>query len=168
MKTPNALNLKLRLGLVVLMFLAAFPLQANPIPIGIHEKPVTPEITFLITIPILLEAICWVFLLRRFQRPRLFILWILGMHLLTFPAFLSFLWLLQDMRPALAVAFGESLVVLVEGILIYLICRYVPTRQKFSTASLFRCWLVSLAGNACSLIAFPFLTHLYDFVFGGG
>lgn len=164
MKTP--VNSICRIGFFAVLVLCPFSLQANPI--SIPEKPLTPEIAFLITFSILLEATCILLLLRHWRRPRFFIIWIIGIHLLTYPAFLSFLWLLQDMRPALAVAFGESLVVLVEGILIYLICRYVPTRQNFPTASLFRCWLVSLAGNACSLIAFPFLTHLYDFVFGGG
>jgi hypothetical protein len=164
MKTP--VNSICRIGFLAAMFLCVLSAQANPI--SIPEKSVKPEIAFLITFSILLEATCILLLLRHWRRPRFFIIWIIGIHLLTYPAFLSFLWLLQDMRPALAVAFGESLVVLVEGILIYLICRYVPTRQSFPTASLFRCWLVSLAGNACSVIAFPFLTHLYDFVFGGG
>ncbi len=163
MKTQHHIR---RLGFLAAMFLCVFSAQANPIELS--EKSVTPEIAFLITISILLEATCLLLLLRHFRRPRYFIIWIIGMHLLTYPAFLSFLWLLQDMRPALAVAFGESLVVLVEGILIYLICSHVPTKQNFPTASLFRCWLVSLAGNACSLVAFPFLTHLYDFVLGGG
>ncbi|MEI9865279.1 MAG: hypothetical protein WDN00_12155 [Limisphaerales bacterium] len=121
----------------------------------------------MITVSILLEATCWMFLLRHFQRPRWFILWILGMHLLTFPAFMSFLWLLQDIRPALAVVFGESLVVLVEGILIYLICRYLPVKSTLATASLLRCWLVSLVGNICSMIAFPLLAKLHDLILGG-
>lgn len=167
MKTQNHFVATLRqFGFWAALFLCPFSSQANPI--SIPEKPLTPEIAFLITFSILLEATCILLLVRHWRRPRFFIIWIIGIHLLTYPAFLSFLWLLQDMRPALAVAFGESLVVLVEGILIYLICRYVPTRQSFPTASLFRCWLVSLTGNACSVIAFPFLTHLYDFVFGGG
>jgi hypothetical protein len=80
-------------------------------------------------------------------------------------SFHEFLWLAQDMRPALAVASGESLVVLVEGFLIYLICRFVPTsKENLPRTSLVRCWLASLVGNACSLIAFPFLTNLYDFI----
>jgi hypothetical protein len=166
MKTSSVSNRLLRLEVVAIMFLAAFPLHANPV--SLPEKSVTPEIAFLITVSILLEAICWVFLLRRYQRPRLFILWILGMHLLTFPAFVSFLWLLQDIRPDFAAGLGEGLVVLTEGVLVYLICRHVPTKQNFPTASLFRCWLVSLAGNACSLIAFPVLTYLHDLLFGRG
>ena len=146
------------------MFLCVFSAQANPI--ELPEKPVTPEITFLIVVSILLEAICILFLLRRFRRPRFFVLWIFGLHLLTYPGFLSLLWLLQDMRPAVAVAFGEGLVVVGEGILIYLICSFVPAKQSHPRPSLFRCWLVSLAGNACSLIAFPFLTKLYETMFG--
>jgi hypothetical protein len=56
-------------------------------------------------------------------------------------------------------------IMLGEGFLIYIISRLVPpTKQNLPTASLFRCWLVSLAGNACSLVAFPFLTNLYDFI----
>jgi multisubunit Na+/H+ antiporter MnhB subunit len=68
------------------------------------------------------------------------------------------------MRPAFAAALGEGLVVIIEGTLIYLICRHVPAKQNLPIASLVRCWLISLAGNACSLIAFPLLTNLYDFI----
>jgi hypothetical protein len=165
MKTPSQLTSQLcRIGFCAALFLCFFSTEANPI--SIPEKSVTPEISFLISLSILLEATCILLLLRHFRRPRLFILWIFGIHLLTYPAFLSILWLLQDLRPAFAVAYGESLVVLVEGILIYLVCSYVPTKQNFPTASLYRCWLVSLAGNACSLIAFPFLMHFYDLAFG--
>jgi hypothetical protein len=151
-----------RLGVLTAMLFDSFSAQADPI--SIPEKPVTPEISFLIGFSILLEAVCILLLLRRFRKPRLFILWILGLHLITYPAFLGFLWQFQDLRPAFAVAVGEGLVVIIEGTLIYLICRYVPTKQKFPMASLIRCWLVSLAGNVCSLIAFPLLTNLYDFI----
>jgi hypothetical protein len=153
-----------RLGVLVVVLLCNYPAQADPI--SIPEKPLTPEVTFLISCSILLEAICILFLLRSFQKPRFFILWILGLHLIiTYPAFLGFLWFAQDMRPALAVASGEALVVLVEGFLIYLICRLVPpAKPGLPMASPARCWLASLVGNACSLIAFPFLTSLYDFI----
>jgi multisubunit Na+/H+ antiporter MnhB subunit len=165
MKTPNHLTNQLcRIGFCAAMFLCVFSAQADPI--ELPEKPVTPEIAFLIVASILLEAVCILFLLRRFRRPRFFIAWIFGMHLLTYPGFLSLLWLLQDMRPAVAVAFGEGLVVVGEGILIYLICSFAPAKQSNPRPSLFRCWLVSLAGNACSLIAFPFLTKLYETTFG--
>lgn len=164
MKTSNASNLKLWLGLAAATFSATFLLRANPV--SLPEKPVTPEITFLITASILLEAICWGFLLRRFQKPRWFILWILGMHLLTFPAFLGLLWFLDTMRPAIAAAFGEGLVVLVEGYLVFLICCHVrPSGQSAPTPSLVRCWLISLAGNTCSAAAFSLLMIARDFIF---
>ena len=164
MKTSNAFNLKFRLGLVVVILFTVFSVRANPI--SLPEKPVTPEITFLITTAILLEAICWVFLLRRFQRPRWFILWILGMHLLTFPAFLGLLRFLDTMRPAIAVAVGDGLVVLVEGYLVFLICGYLrPSLKNAPTPSLVRCWLVSLAGNFCSATAFSLLKIAHDFIF---
>ena len=152
-----------RLGVLMAVFLCGFQAQADPI--ELPEKSLTPEITFLIGLSIFVEAVCILFLLRRFQKPRFFIVWVLGLHLITYPAFLGFLWFAQDMRPALAVTAGEGLVVLVEGFLIYLICRFTPpSKPIFTKTSLVRCWLVSLVGNACSLIAFPFLTRLYDFI----
>jgi hypothetical protein len=154
-----------RVGIFIGLFLCAFSSLADPI--SIPEKPLTPEITFLISFSILLEATCILFLLRHFRKPHLFILWLLGLHLITYPAFLGFLWLFQDMRPALAVASGEGLVVVIEGTLIYWICRCVPTKQNLPMASLLRCWMASLAGNACSLIAFPLLMALYQSVFHG-
>ena len=48
------------------------------------------------------------------------------MHQFTNPAFLALLWQLHDVRPALAVALGEGLVVLIEGALIYLMCHFMP------------------------------------------
>jgi hypothetical protein len=161
MNIPNQLKSRLcRIGLCAAILLCIFSAQANPI--SIPEKSVTPEITVLVTGAILLEAAVIICLLRRFQKPRLFILWLIGMQLITYPGFLGLIWLLQDMRPALAVATGETVVVIVEGVLIYLICRWVPAKQNPPTASLWRCWLASLVGNTCSLLAFPVLTQLYD------
>ena len=154
-----------RVGIFIGLFLCTFSLQADPI--SIPEKPLTPEITFLVSFSILLEATCILLLLRRFRKPRLFVLWILGLHLITYPAFLGFLWLFQDMRPALAVASGEGLVVVIEGTLIYWICRCVTAKQNLPKASLLRCWMASLAGNACSLVAFPLLMTFYRSVFHG-
>jgi hypothetical protein len=152
-----------RLGVLAAVFLCGFSAQADPI--SIPEKPITPEITFLIGFSILLEAICILLLLRHFSKPRFFIFWILGLHLITYPAFLSLLWLFQNMRPSFAVALGEGLIVIIEGTLIYLICHFVPpSKLNLSKTSLFRCWLASLIGNACSLIAFPLLIKLYDFI----
>ncbi len=148
-------------GIVVAVLVAAFSVQANPI--ELPEKPVTPEISFLIPASILLEAICWVILLRGFQKPRFLVLWILGMHLITFPAFLGLLKFLDAMRPVTAVALGETMVVLVEGYIVFLICNYVhASQQNAPLPSLLRCWLVSLAGNICSAAAFPLLALTYD------
>lgn len=164
MKKSRAQHSIFRIGLMVAAVFVAFQMQANPIPLP--EKPIASEISFLIPASILLEAICWVFLLRKFQRPRFLILWILGMHLITFPAFLGLLKFLDTMRPATAIALGETLVVLIEGYIVFLICNYVrPSRQNASPPSLLRCWLVSLAGNICSAVAFPLLAHAHDSVF---
>jgi hypothetical protein len=164
MKKSYAQHSVFRIGLMGVALFMAFQMQANPIPLP--KKPVAPEICFLIPTSILLEAICWGFLLRKFQRPRFFVLWILGMHLITFPAFLGLLKRLDTMRPATAVALGGTLVVLVEGYLVFLICNYIrSSRENVSPPSLLTCWLVSLAGNICSAAAFPLLAHLHDSVF---
>jgi len=79
-------------------FLAALFLSvvsANADPIELPEKPVTPEITFLIVCAILLEVVCIWLVLWCSQKPRFFVLWLIGMHLLTYPAFLGVLWLSQ-------------------------------------------------------------------------
>jgi hypothetical protein len=161
MKLKNLSNIR-RLGGLAAVFLFTYSLRADPIPIP--EKSVTPEISFLIGFSIFLEAACILFLLRHFRRPRLFVLWVLGLHLITYPTFLGLLWLFQDMRPAFAAALGEGMIVIIEGTLIYLICRHGPTKKNLPTASLIRCWLISLAGNFCSLIAFPLLMRLYDLI----
>jgi hypothetical protein len=164
MKKSYAQHSVFGFGLMVAALFVAFQMQANPIPLP--EKPVASEISFLIPVSILLEAFGWLFLLRRFQKPSFLILWILGMHLITFPAFLGLLKFLDTMRPATAVALGETSVVLVEGYLVFLICNYVrPSRQNASPPSLLRCWLVSLAGNICSAVAFPLLAHAHDSIF---
>lgn len=148
-------------GVMAVMTLFAFPARANPI--SMPEKNVTPEISFAVAFAILLEVICVSLILRRNRRPRFFILWLIGMHLFTYPAFLGLLWLLQNMRPASAVASGEGLVVLVEGVLIHLLCRFmVPSRSDLAPPSLGKCWLASLIGNACSVVAFPILVTIYD------
>jgi hypothetical protein len=136
-------------------------LSAHADPISLPEKSLTPEICFLISCSILLEAACILFLLRRFRKPRMFILWVLGMHLITYPAFLGLLRWLQDMRPAFAAGIGEGLVVLAEGGLIYLICRFMyPANPALTAPSAMRCWLTSFIGNLTSAAAFPILVAL--------
>jgi hypothetical protein len=148
--------------LAAMMFSVA---SANADPIEMPERSITPEITFLIGFSILLEATCILVLLRRFRKPRLFILWLLGLHLFTYPAFLGFLWRFQDMRPAFAVAIGEGLIMLIEGSLIYCLCRFLPpAKPGLATASVFKCWLASIIGNACSAAAFPLFLTIYEHI----
>ena len=162
MKThPNLIDLVLQFGILAGIIVLAVPAVADPI--SLPEKPVTPEISVAIAIAILLEVICIWLILRHARRPRLFILWLIGMHLFTYPSFLGVLWLLQDIRPAYAAASGEGLVVLVEGGIIYLLCRFVlPVKPELAAPSIGKCWLASLVGNICSAAAFPILLALYD------
>ena len=98
MKTQNYIR---RLAFLAAAFLPVASASANPI--EMPEKPLTPEITFLIVCAILLEVVCILLMLWRSKKPRFFILWLIGIHLFTYPAFLGFLWLEQNMRPAFAV-----------------------------------------------------------------
>jgi 1,4-dihydroxy-2-naphthoate octaprenyltransferase len=158
MKTQSYIR---RLGFLATIFLPVVSASADPI--ELPEKPLTPEITFLISFAILLEVVCILLMLWRSQKPRFFILWLIGMHLLTYPAFLGFLWLTQNMRPAFAAGIGEGLVVVFEGILIYLICRFIPSaKPDLATPSIIKCLLASLIGNVLSASAFPVLMAIYD------
>jgi len=158
MKTQNYIR---RMALLVAAFLPVASASANPI--EMPEKPLTPEITFLIVCAILLEVVCILLMLWRSKKPRFFILWLIGIHLFTYPAFMGFLWLEQNMRPAFAAGIGEGLVVVVEGTLIYLICRFVPSaKSDLTSPSIFKCLLASLIGNILSASAFPILLAIYD------
>jgi hypothetical protein len=55
------------------------------------------------------------------------------------------------------------LVVVVEGTLIYLICRFVPSaKSDLASPSIFKCLLASLIGNIISAAAFPVLIVIHD------
>src|SRR5271168_838080 len=140
MKTQTYIS---RLAFLALVFLPVATASADPI--ESPETPITPEITFLISGAILLEVICILLMLWRSKKPRFFILWLIGIHLFTYPAFLGFLWLEQNMRPAFAAGIGEGLVVVVEGTLIYMICRFVsPAKSDVPAPSMIKCLLASL------------------------
>jgi len=132
----------------------------------------------LVGIPVFLEAVCVMLLLLRFRTPRFFILWIMGMHLLTYPLFV-FLYLgghwleihiypmcyyalfLKRLLMDLGLIVPEGLIIILEGSLIYLMCRYIaPRGATLPIPSLQRCWAVSLVGNICSLIASAVLAAL--------
>jgi hypothetical protein len=123
----------------------------------------TPEVWFVISFAILLEAVCILILLRDSRKPRFFILWLIGIHVFTYPAFLGFIMLEYNIGPALAVGIGEKLVTLIEGVLIYLICRFIPpSKPELSASSFGICLLASLFGNVVSAVAFPFLVAVYE------
>jgi hypothetical protein len=152
-----------RWGFVAMWLLSAVSLKANPLadPVGlIPFHSLIPVI-----LAILVEVMCVLWLLRRRRTPRLLILWLMGMHLLTYPLFLGFLWLAIFLHPALAMAIGEGLVVLMEGSLIYFLCRFRPSaKPELPLPSFFRSLLASLVGNICSAVAFPLLMMLVGWI----
>lgn len=162
MKTrPSFVHCLHQFGILTLLGLSIVTAKADPI--ELPEKPITPEISLLIAFAILSEVICIWLILRRSQKPRLFILWLIGIHVLTYPSFLGLLWLLQSMRPAYAAGIAEGLIILVEGTLIYLICHAMASaKSSLAAPSLIKCWLASLIGNICSAVAFPILMAVYD------
>ena len=152
-----------RLGLVAALLLSAVSLKADPI--DITQEPIRNVAIYLGVLAILAEAVCISLLLRRWRRPRFFILWLMGMHLLTYPVFLGFLWLAEAVRLALAVATGEGLIVLIEGSLIYLMCRFLSSRKsELAVPSISRSLFASLVGNVCSVVTFPLLMMFYGWI----
>src|SRR6185503_20538889 len=122
---------------VVAFLLCAMPAQANPVPVPGPSQEILRT-----GIPIFLEAICVVFLLRRFRKPEHFLWWILGMHLLTYPLFIVlcfgfrpllygpyFLFVEHPVPRTLNVTLAEAVIVLIEAGLIYLMCRVLRSRS---------------------------------------
>ena len=152
-----------RMGFVAVLMLSAVSLRANPIAPG--AEPLAFMVFIPITLAILLEAICVWLLLRRWRRPRLFVLWLLGMHILTYPLFLGLLWLLYGSHPAFAMTLGEAAIVLVEGGLIYLMCRFISSRQSpLPAPTISRTLFASLIGNICSVATYPLLLWLFGLI----
>lgn len=152
------------LGFLAVLAISAVSLQANPINPGASPIFELGTITG-ITLAILAEAICIMLLLRRWRTPRLFLLWLMAMHLVTYPILLGLLWLSSGKPPVLSVAVGEGLIVLIEGGLIYLMCRFAPSaRAEMPLPSVSKSLFVSLAGNICSAVAFPLLIMLVGWI----
>jgi hypothetical protein len=163
----NGMAFRIRqLGVGAALFLFAISARADPI--APYEVPLVQIGTVVtITLAIFLEAICVMLLLRRSRTPRWFVLWLMGMHLFTYPLFLFMVWLLDSLRPALVITAAEGLIVLVEGGLIYLMCRFGPSakaKKELAAPSITRSMVVSLIGNICSAAAFPLLVFLYGIV----
>jgi len=148
------------LGFVVILLFSAVSLKADPIAVG--EGPPQLGVVVPIVLAILFEAICILLMLRRWRRPRLFILWLIVMHLPTYPLFLGLLWLSYRLHPVLGVTLAEGLIMLIEGGLIWLICRYLSSaKSELPVPSIARSLFASLIGNICSAAAFPLLLMLY-------
>jgi len=74
MKTKSDLAGYFRpLVILVAVIFSVVTAQANPI--ELPEKSITPEISLVIGVAILLEVICIWLVLRRARRPRFFVLW---------------------------------------------------------------------------------------------
>ncbi|HTV43265.1 MAG TPA: hypothetical protein VMF08_22060 [Candidatus Sulfotelmatobacter sp.] len=156
-------------GWVAALLFSTACVKADPIPVSVVEPGPSPFVITAVVLAILLEAVCISLILRRWRRPRLFILWLMGMHLLTYPIFLGWLWLTYGMQPTVMAVAGEGLIVLLEGSLIYLICRFISSRKSpLAAPSLSRSLLASLLGNICSAAVFPLLVMLFRMVAGTG
>lgn len=145
-----------RTGCVAVLFLSITSLHANPI----AETPDIFEyfIFVPVTLAIFVEVFCVSLILKRGRHPRLFVLWLMGMHLVTYPLFLFLLWLGYGLHPVGAVALGEGIIILVEGGFIYLMCRYLPAAGiEGATPTITKTILASLIGNLCSMVAYPII-----------
>ncbi|MGO9478573.1 MAG: hypothetical protein ACLQAH_12725 [Limisphaerales bacterium] len=152
------------LGFLAVLALSTVSLKANPINPGASPVFELGTITG-ITLAILAEAVCIMLLLRRWRTPLWFLLWLMAMHLVTYPIFLGLLWLSSGKPPVLSVTVGEGLIVLIEGGLIYLLCRFAPSaKSEMPLPSISKSLFVSLAGNICSAVAFPLVMILFGLI----
>jgi len=148
-------------ALVALLLFSSASAQANPMPISGPSAPV-----FRTGFPILMEAVCVALLLRRFRTPPYLVMWILGMHLLTYPLFIVFCFGPQVLSQGLhfiffgthpfpgnrAVIIAEAAIALIEGGVIYLLCRLIPSEfEALPVPSVGRAISASAAGNVCSI-----------------
>lgn len=153
-----------RIGFLAVLLISTVSLKANPIAANDYPfSEVGPAFT--ITLAIFAEAICILFLLRKARTPRLFILWLMVMHLFTYPGFLGLLWLLDGLHPILVVLMGEGLIVLIEGSVIYLMCRSLPSATpELPMPSVSKSFIAALAGNICSVAAFPLFVMFFGLI----
>jgi len=147
-----------RSGFLAVLLLSTVSLKANPVDIGAGPVFQLGNLTAII-IALLIESLCVVLLLRRRRTPRGFLLWLMGMHVVTYPAFLGWLWLALGLNPFLAIVIGEAWIVVLEGGLIYLMCRFMPSAKSVLPApTVGNSLSAALMGNVCSMVAFPLLT----------
>jgi len=133
---------------------------ANPIAI---QSPSTGMRSILIAVAIVLEIVVAMAILRRFRTPRAFFLWLVAMHVATFPLFVIIAMQLTDaLGPLGSVSVGELVVVLCEAGIIYWLCRRIPESPGLPPlASIPRVGAASIAGNLTSIIAFAVLEVVF-------
>jgi len=69
------------------------------------------------------------------------------------------------LHPAVGAAMGEGLTVVLEGTLIFLMCRFLTsTKSQLPKPSIGRSLFASLIGNICSAVVFPLLLILEGFI----
>src|ERR1035438_3731674 len=79
------------------LLLSTFSVEADPIEIpGIPMFE--PGTMFAFTAAILIEAVCISLFFQRSRAPRFFILWLVGMHLVSYPLFLGVVQLCAGME----------------------------------------------------------------------
>lgn len=134
------------------------------------------EVVGPVAITIFLAATCIFLILRSSSRPRLFLLWAIGLHTLI----MSGVGLIlisnvlhtesvarsaaqRDLRFDLIMGTCMGAGVLVEAILIYLVCRLrANPRIMLPAPSISKSLLAALTGNAVSVGSFYFLSWLTD------
>src|ERR1700677_870434 len=110
-----------RFILIVVWVLSAISAHADPIAVT-NDEISKPAVILWLAVAFSLEAVCFIWVLRRFRKPHFFFVWLIGMHFVTYPAFLQLcLWLelQKGTPPVFAMGIGEILVMLFEGLLTY-------------------------------------------------
>jgi hypothetical protein len=131
-----------------------------------------------ILIALLAEAGGVLLVLGSSRKPGWFVLWLMGIHALVFSAIaLELVWLSisgerlpqsaaqRDARFDLAVWIGVGLGVLIEGILIYLICRFRSSpKSELPMPLVLKCLFASFLGNVLSVATLLISIKFYDFL----
>jgi hypothetical protein len=131
-----------------------------------------------VAIAVLLASVTIFLILYNSRRPRLFILWIIGLHTLIFSAlgliFISGVLYSEtvpesaaqrdlqfDLMLGICLGFG----ILIEGALLYLVCRLrSSSRTTLAAPSIIRSLFAALMGNALAFGSFLFISGLFNIV----
>ncbi len=137
-------RIHLRIGALGATLLLASEARANPVYIGSPLPATTASITAIVA-----EVVVAGLVLRAFRRQtRSFLAMAIGMHLITYPAFLGLCVLFgRSMNAEASVASGEAVVVVVESIGYLVYCRKTKLESGFA-----RCVVAAAAGNLTSFV----------------